>query len=257
MAAPPKHFRWSWRSAAFRGLVYQIVAVLLVVAAGWYLVHNTLLNMRVRGIQSGFDFLQQPAGFAISESLWEFDSARVLRQGVPDRAVEHAARGDRRHRAGDDPGHAGRHRAAVAQLPRALALHRVRRAVPQRAAAAAAVHLVLHPDRVPAADRRGAAAAAERLLQQERPAVSDPAVGDGPRLAGGRACSVGIVGVLALGEVRAAPARGHGAGAAGVPARAGASSSSAAFAGLARRAARRRRSTSRRRRRSPWSAAAR
>ncbi len=75
MAAPQKRFRWSWRSAAFRGVIYQIVAVLLVVAAGWYLVHNTLLNMRVRGIQSGFDFLQQPAGFAISESLWEFDSA--------------------------------------------------------------------------------------------------------------------------------------------------------------------------------------
>jgi general L-amino acid transport system permease protein len=74
MAAPAKHFRWSWRSAAFRGLIYQILAVVIVVAAGWYLVHNTLLNMRVRGIQSGFDFLKQPAGFAISESLWEFDS---------------------------------------------------------------------------------------------------------------------------------------------------------------------------------------
>ncbi len=80
MAAPPKQFRWSWRSAAFRGVVYQIVAVLLVVAAGWYLVHNTLLNMRVRGIQSGFDFLQQPAGFAISESLWEFDSSHSYAQ---------------------------------------------------------------------------------------------------------------------------------------------------------------------------------
>ena len=33
--------------------------------------------MRVRGIQSGFDFLQQPAGFAISESLFEFDSAET------------------------------------------------------------------------------------------------------------------------------------------------------------------------------------
>ena len=75
MAAPAKQFRWSWRSAAFRGIVYQILAILIVVAAGWYLVHNTLLNMRVRGIQSGYDFLQQPAGFAISESLWEFDSA--------------------------------------------------------------------------------------------------------------------------------------------------------------------------------------
>jgi len=56
-------------------VIYQIVAVLLVVAAGWYLVHNTLFNMRARGIQSGFDFLTQPAGFAISESLWEFDSS--------------------------------------------------------------------------------------------------------------------------------------------------------------------------------------
>ncbi len=77
MAGPSKQFRWSWRSASFRSLVYQILAVLLVVAAGWYLVHNTLLNMRVRGIQSGFDFLRQPAGFAISESLFEFDSAET------------------------------------------------------------------------------------------------------------------------------------------------------------------------------------
>jgi len=75
MAAPSKQFRWSWRSAKFRALVYQVLAVLLVVAAGWYLVHNTLANMRVRGIQSGFDFLSQPAGFAISESLFEFDSS--------------------------------------------------------------------------------------------------------------------------------------------------------------------------------------
>jgi general L-amino acid transport system permease protein len=75
MATPHNRLRWSWRSASFRGLVYQAVAIILVVAAGWYLVHNTLANMRVRGIQSGFDFLQQPAGFAISESLFEFDSA--------------------------------------------------------------------------------------------------------------------------------------------------------------------------------------
>jgi general L-amino acid transport system permease protein len=71
---PARRFRWSWRSAAFRGVVYQIVAVLLVAAAAAYLVHNTLANMRVRGIQSGFDYLWQPAGFAISESLFSFDS---------------------------------------------------------------------------------------------------------------------------------------------------------------------------------------
>jgi len=79
MAGPSNPFRWSWRSAKFRALVYQIIAVLLVAAAGWYLVHNTLANMRVRGIQSGFDFLRQPAGFSISESLFEFDSSeRVI-----------------------------------------------------------------------------------------------------------------------------------------------------------------------------------
>ena len=31
--------------------------------------------MRVRGIQSGFDFLNQPAGFDIGESVIEFDSS--------------------------------------------------------------------------------------------------------------------------------------------------------------------------------------
>jgi general L-amino acid transport system permease protein len=77
MTTPPRHLRWSWRSASFRSLVYQVVAVLLVAVAAAYLIHNTLQNMRVRGIQSGFDFLLQPAGFAISESLFEFDSAET------------------------------------------------------------------------------------------------------------------------------------------------------------------------------------
>lgn len=41
----------------------------------WFLASNTMHNMRVRGIQSGFDFLSQPAGFSIGESLFPFDSA--------------------------------------------------------------------------------------------------------------------------------------------------------------------------------------
>ncbi|UUZ75979.1 hypothetical protein LP414_31725 [Polaromonas sp. P1(28)-13] len=41
----------------------------------WFLASNTLYNMQVRGIQSGFDFLSQPAGFSIGESLFPFDSA--------------------------------------------------------------------------------------------------------------------------------------------------------------------------------------
>ncbi len=73
---PPKKNNWSWRSQAFRGLIYQIMAVLFIGAAVWFLAHNTLLNMRVRGIKSGFDFLTQAAGFDIGESLYPFDSAQ-------------------------------------------------------------------------------------------------------------------------------------------------------------------------------------
>ncbi len=74
-SSAPKKKHWSWRSQAFRGLVYQILAVGLIGLAVWFLAHNTLTNMKVRGIQSGFDFLVQPAGFDIGESLYAFDSA--------------------------------------------------------------------------------------------------------------------------------------------------------------------------------------
>ena len=67
--------QWSWRSQAFRGLVYQALALGLITLALWYLAHNTLINMRARGIQSGFDFLLQTAGFDIGESLFAFDSS--------------------------------------------------------------------------------------------------------------------------------------------------------------------------------------
>jgi general L-amino acid transport system permease protein len=66
---------WSWRSRAFRGVVYQVLAVALIGLVAWYLTSNTLTNLRVRGIQSGFDFLNQPTGFGIGESVIRFDSS--------------------------------------------------------------------------------------------------------------------------------------------------------------------------------------
>ena len=71
---PPKTRGWSWRSRAFRGLIYQLLAVVLIGTALWFLAHNTLENMRVRGIQSGFGFLAQPAGFDIGESVIQYDA---------------------------------------------------------------------------------------------------------------------------------------------------------------------------------------
>lgn len=73
--SPPKKKNWSWRSQAFRGLIYQIVSIAVVLGGVWWLAANTLHNMQVRGIQSGFDFLTGPAGFDIGESLYAFDSS--------------------------------------------------------------------------------------------------------------------------------------------------------------------------------------
>jgi general L-amino acid transport system permease protein len=71
---PPKRRAWSWRSRAARGFAYQVLAVLVIGGLLWLLAHNTLENMRVRGIQSGFGFLAQPAGFDIGESVIGYDA---------------------------------------------------------------------------------------------------------------------------------------------------------------------------------------
>lgn len=65
-----------WRNQKTRGWLYQLAALLLVVACIIWLADNTLENMRVRGIQSGFGFLSQPAGFDISESLFAYESSQ-------------------------------------------------------------------------------------------------------------------------------------------------------------------------------------
>jgi general L-amino acid transport system permease protein len=72
-STPPKK-KWSWRSQAFRALVYQVLAVAVIALSVLYLANNTATNMRARGIQSGFDFLNSAAGFDIGESLFAFDS---------------------------------------------------------------------------------------------------------------------------------------------------------------------------------------
>ena len=63
----------NWRSQRVRAWIYQIALIgMLIVLVGW-LLHNTLGNMRMRGIQSGFDFLLDPAGFDIGESLIPYE----------------------------------------------------------------------------------------------------------------------------------------------------------------------------------------
>lgn len=69
-----------------RAWVFQVLAVILVVACGWFLFHNTQTNLAHRGILSGFGFLDNSAGFGISQHLIDYresDSyARVFVIGV-------------------------------------------------------------------------------------------------------------------------------------------------------------------------------
>jgi general L-amino acid transport system permease protein len=66
--APPRT-PFSWRSRAARGLIYQAIALIVIGLAVWFLAFNTQENMRIRGIQSGFDFLSSQAGFDIGETV--------------------------------------------------------------------------------------------------------------------------------------------------------------------------------------------
>lgn len=58
-----------WHSSGFRGIVYQVFLVLLVIATVYYLFSNAQLAMEKRGISTGFDFLSEESGFAIGESV--------------------------------------------------------------------------------------------------------------------------------------------------------------------------------------------
>ena len=66
-----------WHSRRTRALAVQVgLVVVLALLVGWLLA-NTLANMRARGIQSGFGFLLDTAGFDIGESLIDFDSEQA------------------------------------------------------------------------------------------------------------------------------------------------------------------------------------
>ena len=56
-----------------RALLWQALALLAVLALLGWLAANTHANMAARGIQSGWDFLAQPAGFDIGEQPIAFD----------------------------------------------------------------------------------------------------------------------------------------------------------------------------------------
>ena len=55
-----------------RAWAFQIIAVIAVVALGWFLFQNTQANLEKRGIISGFAFLNNSAGFGIAQHLIDY-----------------------------------------------------------------------------------------------------------------------------------------------------------------------------------------
>lgn len=63
----------SFSNPAVRAWLFQILAILAVLAIAIYLFHNTITNLSTRGITSGFAFLDRSAGFGIVQHLIDYD----------------------------------------------------------------------------------------------------------------------------------------------------------------------------------------
>lgn len=78
-----------------RGIVFQVVLVALLAAGIWWIVDNTIENLRRSNITTGFAFLRGRAGFDISDRLIEYSSdssyGRALIVGVLNTAAVAAA----------------------------------------------------------------------------------------------------------------------------------------------------------------------
>ena len=64
-----------WRDPRVRAIAVQVLFVAAVAAVGWFLVHNTLVNLRRQNIATGFGFLDREAAFGIGESLIDYSPA--------------------------------------------------------------------------------------------------------------------------------------------------------------------------------------
>ncbi len=58
-----------------RSVVYQVLLVLILGFAAWWVFSNVQDNLRRQNIASGFDFLNRRSGFDIAQSLIEYSSA--------------------------------------------------------------------------------------------------------------------------------------------------------------------------------------
>ena len=74
------------RNQKVRGILFQVLTIIGLVAFLWYIGQNTVHNIEQRGIRTGFGFLSGTAGFGIDESPISFSEgdtyARVFLVGL-------------------------------------------------------------------------------------------------------------------------------------------------------------------------------
>jgi len=64
--------RLSLNDPTVRAIAYQVLVIGGVLALAFFLVSNTLENLRLRSIATGFDFLEREASFGIGESIIDY-----------------------------------------------------------------------------------------------------------------------------------------------------------------------------------------
>lgn len=69
-----------WRSQRFRGLIFQVAALVLVAGIVVYMADNATRAMALRGMQTGFGFLFNEANFTLAESVLPFASTDTFLQ---------------------------------------------------------------------------------------------------------------------------------------------------------------------------------
>jgi len=74
--------RLSWNDPGTRSLIYQVLILGIVGFGVWFLVSNTLHNLAVRNISTGFGFLNREAGFAIGESVIGYSPADTYGRAI-------------------------------------------------------------------------------------------------------------------------------------------------------------------------------
>ena len=80
-ASPPvKSGGTLWRNQLFRSFLYQVIALVILIAVGAYLISNTFANLEERSIRTGFEFLDREAGFRIGESVIPYRASDSYRR---------------------------------------------------------------------------------------------------------------------------------------------------------------------------------